>query len=363
MVQQLSNLSSLKGLSRVGKMLWETYGTQQKLDNALALQAEMEAGAVTVSHLPWRVVLEPHSGCNLRCPKCLAHEGKLSRGALNPDDVDAYLDGLSDSLVQVNVFHWGEPFLNKRLDQIISKVHAKNIGTTVHANINYVPPGMHEKMMDSGLDLLICSIDGITQETYHQYRVQGEISDVLGNLRAFVDAKRKNGGIGPKIIWKFLYFPHAQHEFEQARKIAQDIGVDEFSAAPAYVGDMMYTTSGAVPLASRNQSEDGVGNFPACHYLYDFPVIHIDGSVLPCCIVAEEKFIFGHRSAAQWLDVMNGPKYQAARRMGRGERDIDSPCDGCYMMKAVGFGSSATQPDSNLARRAENGKVKLKVVA
>jgi len=71
--------------------------------------------------------------------------------------------------VQVNLFNWGEPLLNRELPEIIASIHGRGVGTQIHSNLNHLPDGLAERLVESGLDFLVGSIDGATQETYATY--------------------------------------------------------------------------------------------------------------------------------------------------------------------------------------------------
>jgi len=78
----------------------------------------------------------------------------------------------------------------------------KKRGTVVNSNFNAPVDG--ERLVRSGLDHLVISGDGITQEVYEKYRVDGKINLVLDNLRKIVNAKKKYGSKLPYIEWQCL---------------------------------------------------------------------------------------------------------------------------------------------------------------
>ncbi|GIT44721.1 MAG: hypothetical protein Ct9H300mP11_26570 [Chloroflexota bacterium] len=61
----------------------------------------------------------------------------------------------------------GEPFLNRRIHEYIEYAHNKNIATIISSNLNKpLTPKIAEQVIKSGLDVMIVSLDGVTQDVY-----------------------------------------------------------------------------------------------------------------------------------------------------------------------------------------------------
>ena len=74
-------------------------------------------------------------------------------------------------LYRVDLHNWGEPLLNDEIYRMISYARASNIEVHVSSNLNVINKVKAEKLVESGLDVLIVSLDGACQETYMQYRI------------------------------------------------------------------------------------------------------------------------------------------------------------------------------------------------
>ncbi len=68
-----------------------------------------------------------------------------------------------------------------------------DIEVTISTNLNVGDP---RKIVDSGLDHLVCSLDGATQETYEKYRVGGDLGAALDRAREIVGLKKESGAAG-----------------------------------------------------------------------------------------------------------------------------------------------------------------------
>ena len=147
--------------------------------------------------MPFILFLEPLYYCNLDCPLCDrqiypdAHRGSEA-GKLSMELYDRLLDEAGDYLFQCQIYGQGEPLLDwARTRQIIEKSHRRRIFTLMSTNCTLVKPKVAEEVVGSGLDHLVCAIDGLTQETYERYRTGGRVEDAMNGLRRFVDEKRR----------------------------------------------------------------------------------------------------------------------------------------------------------------------------
>jgi MoaA/NifB/PqqE/SkfB family radical SAM enzyme len=67
----------------------------------------------------------------------------------------------------------------------------KKIYTATSTNAHYLTDAMSKKTIESGLDRLIISIDGTTQETYQSYRVGGQLDKVIEGAKNIVHWKKE----------------------------------------------------------------------------------------------------------------------------------------------------------------------------
>jgi len=68
------------------------------------------------------------------------------------------------------------------------------------------------QVVASGLDVLVVSVDGITQGSYEQYRGAGNLDTVLGGIRNVVAEKRRRGAGTPIVNLRFIVMKHGEPE-------------------------------------------------------------------------------------------------------------------------------------------------------
>ena len=82
----------------------------------------------------------------------------------------------------------------------------KNIYTATSTNAHFLDDETARKTVESGLDRLIISIDGATQEVYELYRKGGKLEKVLEGTRNVVRWKKQLHSSTPHLIFQFLAF-------------------------------------------------------------------------------------------------------------------------------------------------------------
>jgi MoaA/NifB/PqqE/SkfB family radical SAM enzyme len=124
---------------------------------------------------PISISFEPTTSCNLRCPECPSGLRAFTRptGMLRNDFFRETIDQLYKELFYLVFYFQGEPYLNPSFLEMVKYASSKKIYTATSTNAHYLTDDNAKLTIESGLDRLIISIDGITQDVYQQYRVGG----------------------------------------------------------------------------------------------------------------------------------------------------------------------------------------------
>lgn len=196
------------------------YLTARKVANLLLCEAEKLKRTARVRSFPYVATLDVTNLCNLRCPYCPTgakrDAGRVER-TMSLSVVDRLLDELGSYLISVNLFNWGEPFVNPQIAEIVERIHARGIFTQISSNLSVSRQSALLDAARGGLDYLMISTSGATQNVYAQYHRHGRLSVLLDNIRAIVDLKQKHRLRTPIIELKYLMFRHNAHEVEAAR--------------------------------------------------------------------------------------------------------------------------------------------------
>lgn len=330
------NRSLTDGLNLLSKL------NSRKVLNAIRLFSSYQWSRIRKSPLhrgmPMVMEIEPTTSCNLRCPQCPSGLREFSRntGMLNLPLYQKVIDELKDDLVYLILYFQGEPFLNKSFLEFVKYAAQRNIYTATSSNAHYFTDEMARATVESGLDRLIISIDGITQESYEQYRIGGNLDKVIEGTRNMVKWKRELKSKTPHLIWQFIAFKHNEHQIPELKRMAKEIGVDELGIKTAQIYDYK-TSEGFIPdnesLSRYRKTETGyeIKNslLNQCWRMWRGSVVTWDGLVVPCCFDKDATHRFGDVSQESFEQVWKGEAYQRFRQAilkSRNEIDICTNC-------------------------------------
>ena len=293
--------------------------------------------------LPITVSIEPTTACNLRCPECPSGLRAFSRptGNLREDFFRQTIDDLYSHLIYLIFYFQGEPYINPQFLDMVAYAHQKGIYTITSTNGHFLDDENARRTITSGLDRLIISVDGTTQEVYEQYRKEGKLEVVLQGARNVVKWKRKLQSATPHIVFQFLVVRPNEHQIKEVHRLAEEIGIDEVKLKTAQIYDYE-NGHPLIPLNDRyaryQREEDGtyrVKNklLDHCWKLWHACVITWDGGVVPCCFDKDATHLLGDLRAQNFRDIWRGELYRDFRQQllqGRDQIDICTNCtEGC----------------------------------
>lgn len=287
---------------------------------------------------PISIAIEPTTSCNLRCPECPSGKREFTRdtGMLREDFFKNTIDELSTKTLYLTFYFQGEPYLNKKFLDMVSYASSKGIYTATSTNAHYLDDENARKTVESGLNRLIISIDGTTQETYQAYRVGGRLEKVIEGAKNIIKWKKELRSKTPHVIFQFLVVRPNEHQVDEVRKLGKEIGIDEVRLKTAQVYDHE-NGSDLIPTIdkySRYEMVDGkyrVKNSMDnhCWKLWHSCVITWDGLVVPCCFDKDATHKLGDLRQASFAEVWKSNKYnnfRSAVLRSRSEIDICRNC-------------------------------------
>ncbi len=293
--------------------------------------------------MPFTISFEPTTACNLRCPECPSGLRAFTRdtGNLKADFFRQTLDELHRDLLYLIFYFQGEPYINPRFLEMVRYAREKGVYTITSTNGHFLDEENARKTIESGLDRLIISVDGTTQDVYEQYRIAGQLDTVLEGARNVVKWKKKLGSSTPHIIFQFLVVRPNEHQIPDIYRLASEIGVDEVKLKSAQVYDYVHGNA-LIPEASKYSryrlQEDGTYavKHPLlnhCWKLWHSCVITWDGMVVPCCFDKDARHRLGDLKQHSLREVWHSAPYRGFRKalsQGRSAIDICTNCtEGC----------------------------------
>ena len=179
------------------------------------------------------VHLELTHRCNAACPMCARN---IHGGAVNPDmplselsleDVQKIL--LPDFVAGLKRIYacgnYGDPIVARDCLDVFRYLrdHGPELNLDLHTNGSARRPGWWRELaaiLKQGPHYLRFGIDGL-QDTNHLYRRGTDWKTIMRAAEAFIAA-------GGRAEWDFLVFRHNEHQVDEARRLAREMGFAEF---------------------------------------------------------------------------------------------------------------------------------------
>lgn len=289
--------------------------------------------------LPVSIAIEPTTSCNLRCPECPSGLRAFTRptGMLEKDFFSKTIDELHRDLLYLIFYFQGEPYLNPDFLHMVKYASDRNIYTATSTNAHYLTDENARRTVESGLDRLIISIDGTTQEVYEQYRIGGNLEKVLAGAKNIVKWKKELGSKTPYVFFQFLVVKPNEHQIDEVKQLAREIGIDEVRFKTAQIYDFRQGNPliPSIDRYSRYRKQEN-GEYVIknklenhCWKLWHACVITWDGLVVPCCFDKDASHRLGMLSKQSFREVWHSGEYKQFReRLMKGRKEIDI-CANC----------------------------------
>jgi radical SAM protein with 4Fe4S-binding SPASM domain len=290
--------------------------------------------------LPISVSFEPTTSCNLRCPECPSGLRAFTRptGMMETGFFKKTVDEIYKELIYLIFYFQGEPYLNPGFLEMVRYATDKNIYTATSTNAHYLTEENARKTIESGLDRLIISIDGTTQEVYEQYRVGGKLDKVIEGAKNIVKWKKELKSKTPFVIFQFLVVKPNEHQVNEINALGKEIGVDTVWFKTAQVYDYENDPNQLIPSQDKysRYKKDGKGKYLPkskmqnhCWKLWHANVITWDGLVVPCCFDKDAMHQLGNTKNQSFKEIWNNENYRQFRKdITKSRKNIDI-CSNC----------------------------------
>ncbi|MFN4285446.1 MAG: radical SAM/SPASM domain-containing protein [Lacibacter sp.] len=334
----------------MGQLHWnDTRNLLRKLTWRRALNAWQVWSSYRLSRLlnrpiqwgyPISLSFEPTTSCNLRCPECPSGLRAFTRptGMLQKSFFEKTIDEVHRELLYLIFYFQGEPYLNPDFLKMVRYAAAKKIYTATSTNAHYLTDEKAKETVESGLDRLIISIDGTTQEVYEQYRVGGKLEKVLAGARNIVKWKKQLRSKTPFVVFQFLVVRPNEHQIAEVKRLAREIGVDDVWLKTAQVYDYQNDPNQLIPTIGKysRYRKNADGTYTPknklrnhCWKLWHANVITWDGLVVPCCFDKDAQHRLGNLHTQSFKQVWRNENYRHFRsELMKSRKNIDI-CSNC----------------------------------
>jgi radical SAM protein with 4Fe4S-binding SPASM domain len=288
---------------------------------------------------PAAISIEPTTACNLKCPECPSGLRQFSRptGNLKPEINSKILNDLGANLQYINYYFQGEPFINPDFLSFVKEAVNKKIYVLTSTNAHFVSNKTANDIIDSGLSELIISIDGTTQETYSNYRIEGKLEKVIDGIKNIVAAKKERKSNLPIVSLQFLVTKQNEHQIDEIEKLTKDLGADKLLLKTIQVYDYengndllpenlkysRYKKKANGKFALKNKMSNN------CWRMWSTCVFTWDGKVVPCCFDKDANHQMGELSLSSFKQIWKSALYSDFRKKILKNRAGIEICSNC----------------------------------
>jgi radical SAM protein with 4Fe4S-binding SPASM domain len=247
------------------------------------------------------------------------------------------IDELSKSVSYLTFYFQGEPFLHPGFLDMVEYASSKGIYTATSTNAHFLREEQARQTVASGLDRIIISIDGTTQETYESYRKGGDLSKVIDGVKNILRFKKELKSRTPHVAFQFLVVKHNEHQIDELRTLAHALGVDQVVLKSAQIYD--YENGSELIPSNEKYSryrKNGDGKYSVknemmnhCWKMWHSAVITWDGKVVPCCFDKDAKFVMGDLQEKSFAEIWEGERYVSFRQSLLRSRNEIEICRNC----------------------------------
>jgi radical SAM protein with 4Fe4S-binding SPASM domain len=310
---------------------------------------------------PYVVQIFPVYACNFKCGYCIFSVEKSKRGFFsekNLMDFDLYrkcVDDMAHFPSKIKVLRFvgvGEPLLHKKIADMVAYTTEKQIAQTIEIVTNGVLLENHmvDALVASGLNRLVISIQGTSQEKYEEVAgAKVDFDRFLENLR-YLHRHKNNLHVYIKIVDTALDDPvDRERFFATFGNLCDSIAVEN-----------------TVPIHKAIDFSNILGNQDKALTQFGLPIekvnicpqpffhmqINPDGKVVPC-YSWDYPAILGDCNLESVTEIWNGEKFRSFRRaMLDGVVHASVSCVDCNIIKYRWFPEDDLSADSERLKKA-----------
>jgi len=289
-----------------------------------------------LNYYPIRIWVELSSRCNLKCRYCMNKDLPASqKGDMDFKLYKKIIDESAGKVYDINLFHRGEPLLNKNIISAISYANKKGIRTRIHTNATLLNKELDREIILAGLDLISFSFDGYTKEVYEKNRVGARFEETLSNIINFLRVKEEIKSKKPYTIIQVIQDDSDVDSGETVKqkrnflKNFDNLPLDKFVIRTPHNWGGLLKINGKSTEENKKKKKNIVCTFP----WYSLTIFY-DGRVFLCPQDFEGRICLGNAENENIEDIFNGREIRNMRkRFSSGSIDDIIPCRDCDRIK------------------------------
>lgn len=268
--------------------------------------------------------IETTNLCNADCIMCPHSIMKRKTGTMDYEIFKSIVDNAIEYGVGIREFvlsGFGEPFMDKLIFDRIRYIKSKgNYYTKLFTNASLLDKEKAVKIINSGLDEIVISFNGITRDIYERVMKKIDYKVCFDNIMNFIEVKKQKNNSKPKIVLSCIRLADNKHEVRKVRKFWNG-KVDQI------LKPIPENWSGSIEQNSPWKHNFKKKMWP-CRGMWDTLDFLWDGRVSLCCRDYDANVIIGDISKSSVVDILKNKRESGYKHLN-GDYSISKICYKC----------------------------------
>jgi radical SAM protein with 4Fe4S-binding SPASM domain len=280
---------------------------------------------------PFVLFVDPSSACNFRCKFCptgdlsLIRESGRWQGTMDFDLYKKIINDLKEfdePLKVLRLYKDGEPFLNKRLAEMVRYAKENGVAHSIDTTTNGSLLDLEtvKPVLDAGIDRINISVDGLSSEQFLEFTgTKVDFDRFVNNIQRLYEMKG-HCEILIKIAGDFLSEEDKEKFFRIFGDYADRIFIE--NVAPCWPEFDVVNRLGV--SIEKGIYDQPIGEVMTCPYIFYSISVNSDGSVSLCFLDWARKLIVGNVQNESLKNIWGGDRlfrYQIEHLEGKRKKD------------------------------------------
>jgi radical SAM protein with 4Fe4S-binding SPASM domain len=254
--------------------------------------------------------------CPMTCVMCPRTESMTrALGYMDQNLFERVVRQIGTFSSKVFLHHFGDSLVHPNLGSLIRYATERHIKCFLSTNAALLTEKRARELVDSGLEELVVSLDGVTSATNVAIRGRAahDVADAERKIRFLLTYRRERKSKKPRIIMQFVLQKMNQHEAgEWMKKWTSIPEIDAVKIKSYITWTGQHDRINLLRIAPAPES-----NGLVCDKPWTSVTILWDGRVVPCCFDYDAQYVLGDLKRQSLRDIWNGEQMLALRRAHR----------------------------------------------
>lgn len=270
-----------------------------------------------VKNFPKCLYIETTNACNLNCVICPRQNMKREIGFMNFSLYTKIIREAAENGIREVVLHvFGEPLIYSReLFKMIEYAKEKKMKVHFSTNCLLLSRDNTKKILNSRLDSITLSLDGLKPSTYSKIRRNSNYQKVVKNIEYFLKEKNRLDKKSPSVNLQIIKTKETLRELSGFKKRwSQFLGNNDKIVVKEYTTFAGQARDWSIKSLKRSLKHSLKKLFP-CRMLWTDLVVLWNGDVVACCLDIDGRMKLGNCKKQSLKEIVNGKPLNAIKKM------------------------------------------------